>query len=53
MPDATPCDSTAMSAWEQKLEGLDYHPDFLDGETVIRKVGHWVNHVKKCLFGKW
>jgi hypothetical protein len=40
-------------AWEQELQDLDYYPDFLDGETVIRKVGRWINHVKKRLFGNW
>jgi hypothetical protein len=50
---AAPLDSAATPAWEQELEGLDYHPEFLDGETVIRKVGRWVNHVKKRLFGNW
>ena len=50
---AAPHDSAAMPAWEQELEGLDYHPEFLDSETVIGKVGHWVNHVKKRLFGNW
>jgi hypothetical protein len=47
------CHSTVTPAWEQELEDLDYHPDFLDGEIVIRKVGRWVNHVKKYLFRNW
>jgi hypothetical protein len=50
---AAPHDFAAKPAWEQKLQNLDYYPDFLDSETVIRKVGHWVNHVKKCLFDNW
>ena len=50
---AAPRDSAMRPAWEQELEGLDYHPEFLDGETVIRKVGCWVNYVKKRLFGNW
>ena len=50
---AASCDSVVTPTWEQEFEGFNHHPEFLDGQTVIRKVGRWVNHVKKRLFGNW